>query len=59
MQIGLVAPGLAYCPGEVTHHVERLDKPRLRAQNFATLPAPVETCHGNSHGLADQGGTYE
>jgi hypothetical protein len=59
MQMGNIAPSLAYCTGGVKNHEDRLDKHRLRVQNSATLPAQGETCHGNSHDLAGQGGTYE
>jgi hypothetical protein len=59
MQMGHVAPSLAYYMGGVKKHEDRLDNPCMKAQNLATLPAQVGTCHGNSRGLADQGGAYE
>ena len=46
MQMGTVAPSLAYYTGGVMNHTERLDNPYLKAQNLATLPAPVVICHG-------------
>ena len=58
MQMGHVAASLAYCNGGVKNHNDRLDNPRMRVQNLATLPAQVGTCHGNSRGLAGQGGAY-
>ena len=59
MQMGHVVPSLAYYTGGVKNHADRLDKPRLRVQNLATLPAQVGDCHGNAHGLVGQGGAYE
>ena len=41
MQMGHVVPSLAYYTGGVKNHADRLDKPRLRVQNLATLPAQV------------------
>ena len=58
MQMGHVAPSLAYCIGGVKNYEDRLDNHRMRAQNLATHPAQVGTCHGNARGLAGQEGTY-
>ena len=46
MQMGTVAPSLAYYTGGVKNHEDRLDNPRMRVQNLASLPAPVVICHG-------------
>jgi hypothetical protein len=58
MQMEHVTASLAYCPGEVKNHEERLDNSRMRVQNLATLTAKVGTSHGNARGLAGQGGAY-
>jgi len=39
MQMGHVAPSLAYGTGGVKNYGDRLDNPRLRAQNLAKLSA--------------------
>ena len=39
MKMEHVAPSLAYCIGGVKNYEERLDNPRLRAQNLTKLPA--------------------
>src|SRR5262245_919922 len=39
MKMGHAAPSLAYCTGGVKNYKDRLDSPRMRAQNLATLPA--------------------
>ena len=59
MRMGNVAASLAYYTGGVKNNADGLDKPRLRVQYLATLPAKVGTCHSHSCGLAGQGGAYE
>src|SRR5881409_1502726 len=39
MKMGHVAPSIAYCTGGVKNYEDRLDNPRLRAQNLAKLSA--------------------
>jgi hypothetical protein len=38
-----VAPSIAYSTGGVKNREDRIDKPRMRMQNLAHLPAKVGT----------------